>query len=218
VAPPCILLAALFLQNTSEWSSGMSGIVINVDVRERTGTGGAREIRRAGMVPGVLYGGPRGPVAIAAKGNELLKAIRSGKFLSHMVELKYGDETQPVIPKDIQWDPVKDTPVHFDLYRVEENSVIAVEVPVKFLNEDICPGLKRGGTLNVVRHMVSLDVKASAIPEVLEVDLANAKLGDVIHISAVAMPEGVRPTIRNRDFTIATIVGRGGAQADDAEA
>jgi large subunit ribosomal protein L25 len=195
----------------------MSGIVINVDVRERTGTGGARETRRAGMVPGILYGGPRGPVAIAAKDNELLKAIRSGKFLSHMVELKYGDETQPVIPKDIQWDPVKDTPVHFDLYRVEENSVIAVEVPVKFLNEDTCPGLKRGGTLNVVRHMVSLDVKASAIPEVLEVDLSSVKLGDVIHISAVTMPEGVRPTIRNRDFTIATIVGRGGAAAAEED-
>jgi large subunit ribosomal protein L25 len=195
--------------------TGMSGIVINVDVRERTGTGGARETRRTGMVPGILYGGSLPPVAIAAKGNELLKAIRSGKFLSHMVELQYGDEKQPVIPKDIQWDPIKDTPTHFDLYRVEENSVIAVEVPVKFLNEEICPGLKRGGTLNIVRHMVSLDVKASAIPEVLEVDLANAKLGDVIHISAVTLPEGVRPTIRNRDFTIATIVGRGGAVADD---
>jgi large subunit ribosomal protein L25 len=217
VAPPCSLLAALFLQNTSEWRSGMSGIVINVDVRDRTGTGGARETRRAGMVPGILYGGPRGPVAIAAKDNELLKAIRSGKFLSHMVELQYGDEKQPVIPKDIQWDPVKDVPVHFDLYRVEENSVIAVKVPVKFLNEETCPGLKRGGTLNVVRHEVSLDVKASAIPEVLEVDLAQVQLGDVIHIQDVQLPEGARPTIRNRNFTIATIAGRGGAVAEDAE-
>jgi large subunit ribosomal protein L25 len=196
----------------------MTGIVINVEVRDRTGTGGARASRRNGLVPGVLYGGARGPVAIAAKQNELLKAIRSGKFLAHMIDLRYGEETQPVIPRDIQWDPVSDMPVHFDLYRVEEGSIITVDVPVHFINQEACPALKRGGTLNVVRHTVELEVPAGAIPEELVIDLTGRDLGEVIHISAVTLPEGARPVIRDRDFTIATLPGRGGKQEDEAAA
>lgn len=194
----------------------MTGIVINVDVRERTGTGGAREVRRAGRVPGILYGGQKDPVAISAVSKDLLKAIRSGKFLAHMIELQYGDEKQPVIPKAIQWDPVTDLPVHFDLYRVEAGSTITVDVPVKFINQDTCPGLKRGGTLNVVRHTVALDVDAGAIPESLVVDLAAAQVGDVIHINDITLPEGARPHIRGRNFTVATIPGRGGAATEEA--
>jgi large subunit ribosomal protein L25 len=195
----------------------MTGIVINVDVRERTGTGGARASRRAGKVPGVLYGGDRGPVAIETSGKDLLKAIRSGKFLAHMVDLRYGDEVQPVIPRDIQWDPVSDMPVHFDLYRVDESSVIAVDVPVHFINHDTCPALKRGGVLNVVRHTVELEVPAGSIPEELVVDLAGRDLGEVIHISAVTLPPGARPVIRDRDFTIATLASRGGKAEEATE-
>jgi large subunit ribosomal protein L25 len=194
----------------------MTGIVINVDVRERTGTGGARAARRQGLVPGILYGGDKAPVAISTSAKDLLKMIRSGKFLAHMIDLRYGDESQAVIPRDVQWDPVTDLPVHFDLYRVEEGSVISVDVPVHFKNQDTCPGLKKGGTLNVVRHTVGLDVPAGNIPEELVVDLAKAEIGDVIHISAVRMPDGARPTIRDRDFTVATIAGRGG-KADTSE-
>jgi large subunit ribosomal protein L25 len=190
----------------------MTGIVINVDVRDRTGTGGARQTRREGMVPGILYGGDKAPVAIATSAKDLLRLIRSGKFLAHMIDLRYGDESQQVIPRDIQWDPVSDLPVHFDLYRVEEGSVISVDVPVHFKNQETCPGLKKGGTLNVVRHTVGLDVPANMIPEEITIDLAKAEIGDVIHISAVKMPEGARPSIRDRDFTVATIVGRGGKQ------
>lgn len=190
----------------------MTGIVINVDVRDRTGTGGARQTRREGMVPGILYGGDKAPVAIATSAKDLLRLIRSGKFLAHMIDLRYGDESQQVIPRDIQWDPVSDLPVHFDLYRVEEGSVISVDVPVHFKNQETCPGLKKGGTLNVVRHTVGLDVPANMIPEELVIDLAKAEIGDVIHISAVKLPDGARPTIRDRDFTVATIVGRGGKQ------
>ena len=135
----------------------MTGIVINVDVRERTGTGGARQTRREGLVPGILYGGDKAPVAISTSAKDLLRLIRSGKFLAHMIDLRYGDESQAVIPRDIQWDPVSDLPVHFDLYRVEEGAVVSVEVPVHFTNQETCPGLKKGGTLNVVRHTVSLD-------------------------------------------------------------
>lgn len=195
----------------------MTGIVINVEVRERTGTGGARQTRREGFVPGILYGGNKEPVAIAASGKELLKAIRSGKFLAHMVDLRHSGESQPVIPRDVQWDPITDLPVHFDLYRVEEGSVISVEVPVHFLNQETCPGIKKGGTLNVVRHTVALDVPAGKIPEELVVDLAGRDIGDVIHISAVRMPDGARPTIRDRDFTVATLIGRGGKQDEATE-
>jgi len=195
----------------------MTGIVINVEVRERTGTGGARQTRREGLVPGILYGGNKEPVAIAASGKELLKAIRSGKFLAHMVDLHHSGESQPVIPRDVQWDPITDLPVHFDLYRVDEASVISVEVPVHFRNQDTCPGIKKGGTLNVVRHTVALDVPAGKIPEELVIDLAGRDIGDVIHISAVRMPDGARPTIRDRDFTVATLIGRGGKQEDAAE-
>jgi large subunit ribosomal protein L25 len=190
----------------------MTGIVINVDVRERTGTGGARQTRRDGLVPGILYGGDKAPVAISTSAKDLLRLIRSGKFLAHMIDLRYGDESQAVIPRDIQWDPVTDLPVHFDLYRVEEGAVVSVDVPVHFKNQETCPGLKKGGTLNVVRHTVGLDVPAGMIPEELVIDLAKADIGDVIHISAVRLPEGARPTIRDRDFTVATIVGRGGKQ------
>jgi large subunit ribosomal protein L25 len=196
----------------------MTGIVINVEVRERTGTGGARQTRREGKVPGVLYGGPRGPVAIAAVEKDLLKAIRSGKFLSHMVDLRHGEEAQPVIPRDIQWDPVSDRPVHFDLYRVEEGSLVTVEVPVHFKNQETCPGLKKGAVLNIVRHMVELEVDAAKIPEELVVDLAGLDVGHVIHISSVRLPDGARPAIRDRDFTIATIAGRGGKQEEEETA
>jgi large subunit ribosomal protein L25 len=196
----------------------MTGIVINVDVRERTGTGGARQTRREGMVPGILYGGDKAPVAISTSAKDLLRLIRSGKFLAHMIDLRYGDESQAVIPRDVQWDPVSDLPVHFDLYRVEEGSVISVDVPVHFKNQDTCPGIKKGGTLNVVRHTVGLDVPAGSIPEELVIDLAKAEIGDVIHISAVRLPDGARPTIRDRDFTVATIVGRGGKQDATEEA
>ncbi|WP_240007038.1 50S ribosomal protein L25/general stress protein Ctc [Pseudaquidulcibacter saccharophilus] len=195
-----------------------SNIVIEVDVRGETGTGSARAVRREGRVPGILYGGGLDPVAISAKGNELLKAIRSGKFIAHTVTLEHKGEKQLVIPKDVQWHPVTDFPVHFDLYRVDENSIINVEVPVHFLNQETCPGLKKGGVLNVVRHTVELDVPAGKIPESIEVDLTGMEMGHVIHISAIKLPEGAKPTI-DRDFTVATIASRGGAQAaaDDAE-
>ncbi|MCR6645737.1 MAG: 50S ribosomal protein L25/general stress protein Ctc [Terricaulis sp.] len=186
----------------------MAGIVLNVEVRERTGTGAARTIRNSGSIPGVLYGGPRGAVPIEIKAADVHAAIRSGKFLSHMVELDHKGEKQPVIPRDIQFHPVTDHPIHIDLYRVEENSEIAVDVVVHFKNHEASPGLKRGGALNIVRHTVRLKVKASAIPEQLEVDLTGKDIGESIHISSITLPAGARPVIKDRDFTIATIVGR----------
>ncbi len=195
----------------------MAGIVLNVEKRERTGTGAARATRKADLIPGVLYGGPRGAVPIEIKAADVAMAIRSGKFLSHMVELNHQGEKQPVIPRAVQLHPVTDQPIHIDLYRVEENSEITIDVAVHFKNHEASPGLKRGGALNIVRHAIKLRVKANAIPEEIVVDLAGKDIGDSIHISQIELPKGARPTIRDRDFTIATIVGRK-AEAEEATA
>ena len=123
----------------------MADIVLNVEVRERTGTGAARDARRAGLVPGVLYGGDKDPVAISVKMNEFKKALYTGKLLGHLVTLKYGSESQPVIAKAVDMHPVSDTPWHFDLYRVDADQQIKINVALHFQNHDAAPGLKRGG-------------------------------------------------------------------------
>ena len=196
----------------------MSGITLSVEVRDDVGTGAARATRRAGQVPGVLYGGDLGPVAIAVQANELKKALNRGGFRSHMLRIDHKGDTQPVIVRDIQFDPVSDVPLHLDLYRVTEDQVISVEVQVNFINEEKCPGIKRGGALNVVRHTIELDCPANAIPEEIVVDLAGLDIGDSVHISAITLPGNVATTITDRDFTIATITGAGGGAAEDEDA
>ncbi|KPP81333.1 MAG: LSU ribosomal protein L25 RplY [Oceanicaulis sp. HLUCCA04] len=195
----------------------MSDIVVSVEVRERTGTGGARDARRSGLVPGVLYGGPRGAVAISVKRNELVKAIGTGKLIANMVDIEHKGERQPVIARDIQFHPVTDEPVHIDFYRVEENSIITLNVPVHFINDEAAPGIKRGGVLNIVRHDIEVRCKAGNIPSEIIVDLSGYDIGDSIHISSVALPDGVKPVISNRDFTIATVQGSRAVIEDDVE-
>ena len=184
-------------------------IVFNVSVRERTGKGGAREARRLGMVPGVLYGGGEDPVAINLKQNEVVKAINTGQFLSSTATLVHDGKKQLVIPQAIQLHPVSDQPQHVDLFRVKKDQIITVEVTVNFLNEEASPGLKKGGALNVVRHAVELNVRADSIPDSLDADLTGLDIGDNVKISNIALPDGAEPTITDRDFTIASVVGRG---------
>ncbi|MAK60347.1 MAG: 50S ribosomal protein L25/general stress protein Ctc [Ponticaulis sp.] len=186
----------------------MADLTLTVEVRERTGKGGAREARRNGMVPGVLYGGGQDPVAISLKFNEVIKAINSGKFLAHMVEIDHKGDKQSVIPQDVQFHPVTDAPEHIDLYRVDKKQIISVEVAVHFVGEEKSPGLKKGGTLNVVRHEVELNVPAGHIPEYLEADVSKLEIGDNVKISDIKLPSDAEPTITDRDFTIATIAGR----------
>ncbi|WP_332770648.1 50S ribosomal protein L25/general stress protein Ctc [Phenylobacterium sp.] len=195
----------------------MAEIILNVEVRERTGTGGAREARRSGMVPGVLYGGSKAPVAIAVKSNEFRKALYTGKLLGHLVTLKYGKESQPVIAKAIDMHPVTDEPVHFDLYRVDEHQKIKIAVPVHFKNHEASPGLKKGGTINVVRHEIELSCAADAIPEELVFDLTGLDIGDTIRISAFELPKGVQAAM-DRDVVVATIAGSSASASADAAA
>ena len=182
----------------------MAEIILNVDVREGVGTGGARAVRRAGGVPGILYGGDKAPVALSVNEKDFRKSLYTGKLLGHLVTLKYGDETQPVIAKDIQFDPVSDRPVHFDLMRVDEKGTIKIEVPVHFKNAEDAPFNRQGGSLEVVRHAVEVSVRADRIPEELVVDLSKSQMGDTIRISDIDL-QGAEPTIGDRDFVIATI-------------
>lgn len=191
-------------------------IVFNVEVRTRTGKGGAREARRQGKVPGVIYGGGEDPVAINLKQNEVIKAINTGQFLSSTATLVHDGDKQMVIPQAIQMHPVTDQPQHVDLFRVKKDQIITVEVTVNFLNEEEAPGLKKGGALNVVRFAVELNVRADSIPDSLEADLTGLDIGDNVKISDIKLPDGAEPTITDRDFTIASIVGRGIA-ADEEE-
>ena len=183
-------------------------IVLNVDVRENLGRGGARETRRQGKVPAVLYGGEIDPVAIAIDKNTIVQALKSGKFISHTVTLEYKGERQLVFAQDIQFHPVSDEPTHLDLYPVEKGQIIRVAVPVQVTRQRVSTGTKRGGAMNIVRHEIWLYAPADAIPEHLEVDVSEMEIGDALKISAIKLPEGVRPTIADRDFTVITIAGR----------
>ena len=194
----------------------MADIILNVELRERIGTGGARAARREGLVPGVLYGGDKDPVAITVKSNEFRKALYTGKLLGHLVTLKHGSETQPVIAKVVDMHPVTDEPMHFDLYRVDEHQTIKISVPVHFKNQEASPGLKKGGTLNVVRHEVELACPADSIPEELVFDLTGLEIGDTIRIGAFELPKGVTATV-DRDFVIATIAGSAASASEAAE-
>lgn len=193
----------------------MAEIILNVDVRDGVGTGGARAARRAGMVPGILYGGDKAPVAISVNEKDFRKSLYTGKLLGHLVTLKYGSETQPVIARDVQFDPVSDRPLHFDLMRVDAKQTIKIEVPVHFINEDQCKAFRQGGSLEIVRHSVEISVQADHIPEDLVVDLAGHKLGDTIRFSDIKVPKGVEPTITDRDFVIASIKTSSAAKAAD---
>lgn len=195
----------------------MADICLNVEVRENTGTGNARAVRRDGSVPGILYGGDLGNVPIALKSNEVNKAINSGEFLNQTVTISHKGEKQLVITRDVQFHPVTDQAMHIDLYRVDEDQVIEVEVGVNFINEEEAPGLKRGGALNVVRHEVPLLCPAGKIPANVEVDLTGLEIGDSVHISEIKLPKGVESAITDRDFTIVTITGSRAALVEDEE-
>ncbi len=194
----------------------MAEIVLNVELRDGVGTGNARAMRRQDKVPGVLYGGSLGPVPLAVRANDFRKALYTGKLLGHLVTLKFGDESQPVIAKDVQFHPVTDEPMHFDLYRVDEHQQIKISVPLHFRNQEASPGLKRGGTLNIVAHEVEVRAAADSIPEELVVDLTGLEIGDAVRIGSLTLPNGVEAT-HDGEFVLATISGASSLEVETEE-
>lgn len=181
-----------------------STIELDVTSRSGTGKGAARQARREGQVPGVVYGGNEDPVAINIHQPRLLKLLKNGGFLSTLIKLSIDGKSQTVICRNVQRDVVRDLPIHADFLRLSENSRINLSIPVHFINEDECPGLRKGGVLTVVRNDVELRVRADAIPESIDIDLTGLEVNDVVRISDVTLPQGVRPVIE-RDFMIANI-------------
>jgi large subunit ribosomal protein L25 len=180
---------------------------LKAEAREQVGKGSARAVRRNGKVPAVIYGDKQPPLPIALSYKELYYKIHGGGFMTTIATIDVGGKKIRVLPKDYQLDPIRDFPMHVDFLRIGKDTEVNVEVPVHFINEDKSPGIKRGGVLNIVRHQVEFHCPANAIPEFITVDLTGANIGDSIHISAVKLPEGVRPVIQDRDFTVATVAG-----------
>ena len=176
--------------------------------RQGSGKGGARAVRREGRVPGTLYGDRLDPQTISVDYRAITQQLHTGHFQSTVFVLDVEGKKTRVIPRAVQLDPVRDFPIHVDFLRLGKDALVTVDVPVRFLNEAASPGLKRGGVLNIVRHDIPVRCPADAIPDHFEIDLTGLEIGDSVHISAVKLPEGVRPTITERDFTVATIVGR----------
>lgn len=186
---------------------------LSATVREKVGKGAARSVRRQGMTPAVIYGGNEPPVAISLPARELSLKILAGGFYTTLANIDVGGEKIQAIPRDYQLDPVSDKPLHVDFLRVTPDSTITIDVPVQFINETQSPGVKRGGVVNIVRHRISLLCRVDAIPEKIVADLTGLEINDSLHISSVALPEGVRPTIK-RDFTIATIAAPAGVKEE----
>ncbi|WP_319530364.1 50S ribosomal protein L25/general stress protein Ctc [uncultured Cohaesibacter sp.] len=188
----------------------MADFEFKAERRDRVGKGAARAVRREGRVPAVVYGDKKDPVSISIPFKETQIQIQKGGFLSHIISIDVDGEKMRVIPRDYQLDVVRDFPIHVDFLRVSSTTKITVGISVEFINEEACPGLKRGGALNIVRREVEVECPATSIPESIVVDLKDADIGDSIHISAVTLPKGVTPTITDRDFTIATIAAPAG--------
>ncbi|MBF9033895.1 50S ribosomal protein L25/general stress protein Ctc [Rhodobacterales bacterium HKCCE2091] len=196
----------------------MAGEIPDLIAEARTGTGkgAARQARRDGMVPGIVYGGGADPQPIQLPFNDLLKRLRAGRFLSTLFNLKIeGQDDVRVICRSVQRDVVKDLPTHVDFMRLRRNSRVNLFIHVDFVNEDKAPGLKRGGVLTVVRPEVELIVTAGDIPESITVDLEGLNIGDTITISDVTLPEGAKPTI-DRDFVIANVTAPSGLISAEA--
>ncbi|MFA5898571.1 MAG: 50S ribosomal protein L25/general stress protein Ctc [Hyphomicrobium sp.] len=182
-------------------------IELKATARQRVGKGAARQARREGKVPAIIYGDGKAPDAIALDYNDLWKQVLKGHFTSTVLDIDVEGKTSRVIPRDLQVDPIKDLPVHVDFLRIGSDGRIRVEVPVRFVNETQSPGLKRGGVLNVVRHGVEVICPWDHIPAYFEIDLTGLEIGRSIHVSSIGLPKDAELTIKDRDFTIATVAG-----------
>ena len=190
-------------------------VQILAEKRHYVGTGNARAFRREGKIPGVIYGENKDPILISIEQNKLKLLLQDSGFFSRQCEVKVDDEVFTVLPKDLQIHPVKESIIHVDFLRVGKNTTVTLYVPVKFINENKCEGMKQGGVLNVVRREVELKSPVTKVPEYLEANLEGLEIGDSIHISSIKLDEEVNPTIKDRDFTIATIAAPTVLKTDD---
>jgi large subunit ribosomal protein L25 len=193
-------------------------LTLPAEARERAGKGASRAMRREGRVPAVIYGNKEEPTAIHVEEKVLMKMLNTGHFMNSVVMIDVGGTATRTLPKDVQFHPVTDRPLHVDFLRISEHATVTVAVPIRFTGEEESRGIKRGGVLNAVRHELELVCDAAEIPDEIEISLAGLNIGDSLHISAVTLPRGVTSAITDRDFTIATIVPSSGSvmEAEDA--
>lgn len=193
---------------------------LDAQPRDRAGKGASRGVRRTGWVPAVIYGAKQTPVMISVEEKVLVKMLQKGHFMNSVVEVTVDGAKERTLPRDVQFHPVTDRPIHVDFLRLAADSKVTVMVPVRFVDESDSPALKAGGVLNIVRHEVELLAPSDQIPDELVISCKGLMIGDSVHISAVTLPAGCEPTIKDRDFTIATVVAPSGmrSEADAAAA
>ncbi len=179
---------------------------LRAEKRGETGKGAAFRARAKGFVPGVLYGGDSAPEPVAVAARDLERHVGTGHFLTTLFMLDVSGSKTRVIPRDVQIDPVTDRPVHVDFMRLPEGAKVKIAVPVRFRGQENSPGLKRGGVLNIIRHEVDMLCPADNIPEYIEGDLSGLEIHGTLHISNFKLPDGVKVLVKERDFTIASIV------------
>lgn len=178
---------------------------LEVNIRNTKSKSEIKKLRSEGFVPGVLYGDIKDNIKLSIKKNSLDKYLKSGNFMSKVIEIKVEGKDYKVLPRSIEFNKLTNQPIHIDFQTLSAGTKVVVWIPVKFINDNICPGLKLGGVLNIVRRKVELSCPADQIPSELIVDLAEKQINESIHISAVKLPDNVKPTITDRDFTIATV-------------
>ncbi|HEY0833070.1 MAG TPA: 50S ribosomal protein L25/general stress protein Ctc [Azospirillum sp.] len=191
-------------------------IALAAEARGRAGKGTARQTRRDGRIPAVIYGGKQTPIMISLEKRAFDRILHQPGFFTHLFDVTVDGATHRVLPRDVQFHPVTDNALHIDFLRVSGDTRITVEIPVEFVNQEKSPGLKKGGVLNIVRHEIEVTCAADNIPEHITVSTEGFDVGDSIHVSSVTLPEGVKPTI-DRDFTIATIAAPSGLKSEAAE-
>ena len=192
-------------------------LTLPAEARDRAGKGASRHLRREGRVPAVIYGDKQDALSIHVEEKLLTRMLQSGHFMNSVVMIDFQGKPNRTLPKDVQFHPVSSRPIHVDFLRIGEHSKVTVAVPVRFDNEEASPGLKRGGVLNVVQHELELVCDAAHIPNEIHIALDGLEIGDSVHISQVRLPDGVEPSNKDEDFTVATIVAPSAMKAEEEE-
>lgn len=193
-------------------------LTLKAEARTKSSKGAVRSLRLAGRVPAVIYGDKKTPELISVNYKDVNAFYQTGTFTSHILDIEIDGRKERVIPRDVQREPVRDFLIHVDFLRLGKNASLTVEVPVHFVNHEASPGMKAGGVLNIVSHEIELSCPADSIPEAIEIDLTGYEMGSSIHISAVKLPAGVKPTTTDRDFTVATIAAPAAVVSAEASA